>query len=309
LELRHIRYFIAVAEELNFSRAASRLETAQPSLSQQIRQLEDEIGVELFDRTRRQIELTPAGEEFLPEARAIVAQLELATANAREVGRGLRGELRIVYTASAMMSGLPAAIRAYRLGHPEVRISLRAMSLPAVVNALRTRDADVGVALAQRDLSKDGDLVVRSIASVEVMMVVPEGHRLARRSAIAIEEIGQERLILFARQLADIYDVTLRLCRERGFVPSAIQEVDRVETVLGLVAAAEGVSIIPRVYESLGFRGIAYLALNPSTVPFTFVVAKNAAVTSVLANEFADACSRIANESFVAAPARAVPAS
>jgi DNA-binding transcriptional LysR family regulator len=290
LELRHIRYFIAVAEELNFSRAASRLETAQPSLSQQIRHLEDEIGVELFDRTRRQIELTPAGEEFLSQGRAIVAQLELATARAREVGRGLRGELRVVYTASAMMSRLPAAIRAYRVGHPDVRINLRAMSLPAVVNALRTRDADVGVALAQRDLSEDGDLVVRSIASVEVMMVVPEGHRLARRTAIAIEEIGEERLILFARHLADLYDVTLRLCRERGFVPSAIQEVDRVETILGLVAAGEGVSIIPGVYESLGFRGIAYLALNPSPVPFTFIVAKNAAVTSALANDFAAAC-------------------
>lgn len=304
MELRHLRYFVAVAEELNFSRAAARLATAQPSLSQQIRQLEDEIGVELFERSRRQIALTQAGDEFLREARAILAQIDLAVANAREVGRGLRGELRLVYTPSAMMSRLPAAIRAFRSSHPAVRINMRGLSLPAALDALRSRDADVAVALAQRDISDDGEIDVRAVSSLDVRMVVPEGHPLASRGAIAIEEIGTERLILYARQLADLFDITMQLCRERNFVPAAVQEVDRVETVLGLVAAGEGVSIIPRVYETLGFRGISYLELDPSPAPFSFVVVTHAGVHSQLATEFADTCSRVARDATESAGAR-----
>ncbi len=292
MELRHLRYFIAVAEHLNFSRAAEQLQTAQPSLSQQIRALEDEIGVELFDREKkRRIALTPAGREFLSAARAIVAELELGVANAREIGRGLRGELRIAYTMSAMISTLPESIRAYRAGHGDVRISLRAMAPSAILDALVRREADIGVILANPGTAIAPELEARRIDSLRIGVVVPIGHPLAVRRTIAIEEIGAETLILYERTLAGMYDFTMELCRERGFIPARIVEADRVETILGLVAAGEGVSLVPRAYESLGFRGVAYLGLRPNPAPFAVLVIRNTEAKSILAKEFAVTCS------------------
>lgn len=293
LEFRHLRYFIAVAEALNFSRAAEALGTAQPSLSQQIRALEREIGVELFARGKRRIELTAAGKEFLIDARRLVAGLGEAVAHAREAGRGMRGELRVGYTASAMMSSLPAAIRAYRADRPDVRIALRSLEPGLILDALRRRELDVGVLLEQRDRSRLAEIDVRRIGSLALAAVVPEGHRLAHRRAIALEEIGREPLIVFSRRLGDIHEVVLALCRERGFVPARIEEADRVEAILGLVAAGEGVSVVPRVYETLGFRGVAFTALRPAPQPFAMVVARRSGAQSELAAAFATVCERI----------------
>ena len=294
MELRHLRYFIAVAEQLNFSRAAEHLQTAQPSLSQQIRQLEDEVGVEFFDRSKRQIVLTPAGADFLIAARALIAQLDLAVANAREVGRGVRGELRIAYTMSAMISTLPEAIRAYRADHDDVRISLRALAPAEIFGALQRRETDIGVILTNPSAAVASEIEARQIDSLTIGVAIPIGHALAGRGTIAIEEIGAETLILYERTLAGMYDFAMQLCRERGFVPARIVEADRVETILGLVAAGEGVSIVPRAYESLGFRGVAYLALRPSPAPFAVVVMRNKKTQSVLAREFAATCVRLA---------------
>jgi DNA-binding transcriptional LysR family regulator len=294
MEMRHLRYFIAVAEQLNFSRAAEQLQTAQPSLSQQIRQLEDEVGVEFFDRSKRQIALTPAGEEFLIAARALVAQLELAIANVRELGRGVRGELRVGYTMSAMISALPEAIRAYRAGHDQVRLTLRAMAPLEIFDAVLRREVDVGVILTNPTTAVSPEIDVRQIDTMRVSAVVPIDHPLARKRSIAVEEIGSETLILYDRVLAGLYDFAMQICRERGFVPARIVEADRVETILGLVAAGEGVSLVPRAYESLGFRGVAYLALRPNPDPFAVVVVRNKKTQSKLATEFAATCARIA---------------
>jgi DNA-binding transcriptional LysR family regulator len=294
MELRHLRYFVAVADALNFTRAAEALGTAQPSLSQQIRALEAEIGADLFDREKRQIALTPAGEQFLPEVRAMLARLDVAVTHAREAGRGLRGELRIAYTVSAMMSTLPAAIRAYRADHPDVRMTLSTMANLSTLDALRRHEADVGVLLAQRDLNRLTGIEARAIGSLAIGAVFPQGHRLARRRAISIDEIGGETLILYARKLADMHDVVLDMCRERHFVPARIEEVDRIETILGLVAAGEGVSIVPRLYETLHFPGIAYTALKPEPAPFTMIVARAAGGHSALTSAFVDTCERVA---------------
>jgi DNA-binding transcriptional LysR family regulator len=294
IELRHLRYFIAVAEALNFSRAAAALNTAQPSLSQQIRQLEAAVGIDLFDRGKRQIALTSAGVEFLHDARTLVAGLETAVAHAREAGRGMRGELRVAYTVSAMMSTLPAAIRAFRRGHPDVRISLRALPPAELAQTLRRRDADAGVMLAQTALlERAADLAFVRLRSLPIAALVPAGHRLARRRAIALDDIGSETLILFARHLAMIADVVLALCSERGFAPARIEEVERIETILGLVAAGEGVSIVPRLYENLGYPGLRYLGLRPQPAPFTLAVVWSKGSTSALTAGFVAECKRI----------------
>jgi len=295
IELRHLRYFIAVADELNFSRAAAALQTAQPSLSQQIRQLESAIGVSLFDRSKRRIQLTPAGREFLADARGLVSGLDTAVAHAREAGRGMRGELRIAYTVSAMMSTLPAAIRAFRTEHPSVRITLRALAPAELAQTLRRRDADAGVLLAQSAmLDRATDIAFRRLARLPIAVLVPVGHRLARRRTIAIDEIGSDTLIVFARHLATIYDVALAICHDGGFVPARVEEVERVETVLGLVAAGEGVSLVPRLYENLGYPGVTYLTLRPNPEPFAMAVAWSRESTSALTAAFVATCAKIA---------------
>ncbi len=294
MELRHLRYFVAVAEHGSFSRAAAALGTAQPSLSQQVRQLEREIGTELFVRDRRKIALTAAGAAFLAETRALFAQLDTAVTHAREAGRGLRGELRIGYTPSAMMSTLPVAIRAYRLDHPDVRLTLLPLTLDALVTALRRHDIDNAVFPVQPDLRRFSDIDVRRIGTLELGAVVPAGHALARRDAFAIEEIGSETLILYGRDAGDIYDVVVKLCRERDFTPAHIEEINRVETILGLVAAGEGISIVPQVYATLGYRGVAYRSLMPAPEPFALVVAGAANAHSPLGAAFMDAAERAA---------------
>ena len=292
IEFRHLRYFIAVAEHLNFSRAAEALGTAQPSLSQQIRRLEDEVGVELFARDKRQIALTPAGEEFLSEARDLVAQLDSAVGHAREAERGLRGELRIAYTPTAMLCTLPATIREYRNGHPNVRISLDAMPPSAIFDALRKGEVDAGVLLEQGDGVSQPGIEVRRIGTLQTGVAVPASHRLAGRRSIRIEEIGSDTLILYARRLAGVYDAALALCRERGFTPAKIEEADRVESLLGLVAAGEGVTIGPRIYETMQFPGVRHLAITPAPKPFSMIVARNSEIRSTLVREFVATCER-----------------
>jgi DNA-binding transcriptional LysR family regulator len=290
VELRHLRYFIAVAEELSFSKAAEVLRTAQPSLSQQIRQLEDEIGVELFDRQKRQIALTTAGAAFLAEARQIIAQIDTAALHAREAGHGLRGELRVGYSFSAMMWTLPAAIRSYRRNHPNVRLRLRALALGEIIDALRRHDIDAAMFLAQSDLRRFSDVNARGIATLETGAIVPVGHRLAHRPSFAIEELADETLILYARAVGDLYDHVLAQCRARGFTPARIEEVGRVETILGLVAAGEGISLVPRVYQSLGFRDIVYRELSPALEPFAMIVANGRGARNDLSAEFVEHC-------------------
>lgn len=294
MELRHLRYFIAVATELNFSRAAEALATAQPSLSQQIRQLEREIGFDLFDRTGRRIALTAAGVAFLAEARALVAQLETAVARTREAGRGMRGELRIAYTVSAMMAALPAAIRAYRAEHPDVRITLRAVAPFELAGILERRECDVGVLLAHADFGRVMNLDARRIGTFPMCAVFSEAHPLAKRRSIAVGEIGTATLVSFNRRRADFYDAIDAYCRAHEFVPARIEEVDRFEEILGLVAAGEGVSIVPRLYEQFRFPGLAYVALRPAPAPFALLAARSKGRRSVLSTEFFATCERLA---------------
>jgi DNA-binding transcriptional LysR family regulator len=293
VELRHLRYFIAVAEQLNFSRAAEELHTAQPSLSQQIRQLEREIGVELFDREGRRVALTAAGSAFLAEARALVARLNDAVERTRETARGLRGELRIAYAVSAMVSTLPTAIREYRLLHPDVRITLQALDPASVLAALQAHDVDAGVYVTRGNLRRYEEIVVRRIGSMTMAVVLPATHPLAGRRSISLDALAGETLIAFARNLTDMHDVVIDAFRERGVAPARIEDVERMETLLGLVAAGEGVAIVPRVYESFRFEGLRFVGLTPAPKPLAIVAASARRARSPLARDFVDLCERL----------------
>jgi DNA-binding transcriptional LysR family regulator len=293
VELRHLRYFIAVAERLSFSRAAEDLATAQPSLSQQIRQLEADVGVELFEREKRQIALTAAGRELLGDARAIVASVSDAVARARETARGVRGELRIGYATSAMVSTLPSVIHEYRQLQPDVRITLRAMGPIAILAALEAREVDVGVFVADASVRSGPAIVARRVGSLALALAVPTGHPLARRRTVSVRALEAEHLIAYARGLTDMYDTAIGIFRDRGVEPARIVEVDRMETLLGLVAAGEGVAIVPRVYETLGFGGVRYLALSPVAPALAIIAASPRQGRSPLARDFVDLCERL----------------
>jgi len=192
------------------------------------------------------------------------------------------------------MSTLPAAIRAYRADQPNVRITLRATDPAELLPLLRRHDVDVGVFLAVRDLSRASDIDARPIATIELEAIVATGHPLAHRASIRVDELAGATFIVYDRRIADIYDAVVSYCRQQGFTPARLEEVDRVETILGLVAAGEGVAIVPQVYRSLRFGGLAYVPLTPAPDAFTLVVARLQGAPAELTSPFVDTCERLA---------------
>src|SRR5687767_2086529 len=186
MELRHLRYFVAVAEELHFGRAAVRLHVSQPPLSQQIKALEEELGVQLFQRTRRHVELTDAGRALLPEARAALEQAERAQRVAREAGAGARGRLVIGFVTSASYSVLPAAVRALRRAWPSVEVTLREMVPSAQLEALEWREIDVGLLRPPVD---DARVEVEVVLEEPLLVALPARSALARKRGLALGDL------------------------------------------------------------------------------------------------------------------------
>ncbi len=256
MELRHLRYFLAVAEELHFRRAAERLHISQPPLSQQVRALEAELGVVLLERNRRGVALTPAGSVFLAEARVILAAVDTAAESARSVARGAAGRLSIAFVGSAMHSALPAVLRAHRLAFPQVELALRELPTGGQAEALRAGRIDVGVIRPPVD---EPDLTVETIHSEPVVVALPDGHRLAAREQVALGDLLGEGFVLLARrETPGLHDTLLRALAEAGGAPRVVQEVREMQTVVGLVAAGLGVSLVPASVGADAHAGIAY---------------------------------------------------
>jgi DNA-binding transcriptional LysR family regulator len=243
MELRHLRYFVAVAEELHFRRAAERLHVSQPPLSQQIRALEAELGVTLFERNRRRVELTAAGAALLTEARAILAQVDHAVELTQRVARGEAGALAIGFVGSSMYGRLPDVVRAFHAERPAVALRLREFSTGDALEALAGGRIDVGVVRpAQVEPGIEIDVVQRE----EVVAALPEGHRLAERSAIGLADLGGEAFVLLSRREAPgLYGALDAAMSEAGVGPREVQQVSEMRTVLGLVSAGVGVSVVP----------------------------------------------------------------
>lgn len=260
MELRHMRYFVAVAEHLHFGRAAEALITAQPSLSRQIGQLEEELGVRLFDRTNRRVELTEAGRLFLIDARRTLESADASMRHARENADGTRGELRIGFIGGAMLTRLPSILRAYGERFPNVTLIPHAMSSLAHVPALRAGSIDVAWAVNV----PDPDIVSQSAASDPMLAVLPSGHRLEKKRKIALKELTGERLILMSRILAPLlYEQTLAQCIANGYTPHEVVEVqDDMVATLGLVAAGLGVGVAPFPWSVIHVQGLVFRDLT-----------------------------------------------
>jgi DNA-binding transcriptional LysR family regulator len=242
-ELRHLRYFVAVAEELNFSRAARRLRMAQPPLSVAIRQLETELGTELFRRSSREVTLSEAGEVFLARAKRTIAEAEGAVAAAKRAAAGELGSLRIGFSWSARFETLPALGRAFRLERPEVELLTEEVWNSRMADVLRDGTVDVAIALCPEIV---GDLTYEPIRREGVVALLAASHPLAGEQAIHLDELADEEFVLFPRELAPrLYDTLVGLCRQAGFEPTIRRESFHTDWELDVLADVPVVATTP----------------------------------------------------------------
>jgi len=297
MELRHLRYFIAVAEELHFGRAAEQLGISQPPLSQQIQALEEELGVRLFERTNRRVALSEVGRLFLPEARQVLAQLEQAVAVARRAQRGELGELKVGFTSSApFTSTIPRAIRAFRQACPEVYLDLRELSSRGVAEAVHEGRLQVGVLRPLAPLPEE--LVALELFAEPLVVVLPVGHPLAGGAdGVRLAELGEEPFVFFPRSFGTgLYDQLLELARAAGFVPRIVQEASEAMTLIGLVATGLGVTVLPASFSRMRIDGVVCRTLlDPGATTAVWLVRRRDE-DSPLVRRFAELLEREARE-------------
>lgn len=262
MELRHLRYFVAVAEELHFGRAAQVLGISQPPLSQQIQGLEAELGARLFERTNRRVALSEAGRLFLSEARLILAQVDKAADVARRAQLGELGELKVGFTSSAPFnSSIPQAMFAFRQKFPAVHLALHEMNSKQVADALMDESIEVGLL---RPLVLPDNLRAVELFSEPLMAVMRSDHPLAQDSAegIHLAALAAEPFVYFPRNYGSgLHAQLLELARAAGFSPHFSQEAGEVITIVGLVAAGLGVSVLPASFRRMRMDGVVYRTL------------------------------------------------
>jgi DNA-binding transcriptional LysR family regulator len=268
VELRHLRYFLAVAEEGHVTRAAERLGIQQPPLSQQIRALERELDVQLFHRQPRGVELTDAGHALVADARAILALLDRAVATVRRTAQGKRGRIAIGFTSSAPFHPfVPRVIRAFREAYPGVSLTLEESGTVDLVQALRSQRIDA--AFIRSPIVDTPELVVRPLLTEEMIVALPARHRLAVRTGgrggtpLPLQSLAAETFILYRRPSGPgLYDAIISACRRAGFSPHIGQEAPLIVSTLNLVAAGLGVSIVPASLRRQQMDGVVYRRLT-----------------------------------------------
>jgi DNA-binding transcriptional LysR family regulator len=264
LELRHLRYFVAVAEELHFGRAAARLHLAQPPLSQQIRKLEGILGTPLFTRTSRAVKLTSAGEVLLERARRRLHEVQEDLEEARRVGRGEVGSLKVGFIGSGMLTPLPRMLGQYRRRYPNVLLQLHESHTAGVIRGLTTSTLDVGFL---RDGGESASLVVEVLFSEPFVAVLPSGHRRAKQRSVSAAELRDEPFVFFSPTAGSrAYEKSMSLCEEHGFRPEVVQEAPQWLTVLRLVGAGLGVTIAPACVEQVAGTDVVCRGLRGAKV-------------------------------------------
>jgi len=261
MELRHLRYFVTVAEEMNFTRAAGRLHIAQPPLSQQIRQFEDELGVQLFHRTKHRVELSVAGKEVLVEARRTLAQAERVAIVARRSAQGLTGDLNLGFSSAAPHGVLPQIVRAFRARFPEVILKLHELSSEQQLARLEAGTIDVGFIRLPVE-NTPSRIVLEPVSREALILALPKGHALTRLRAVPVRSLANASFIRFPRHVAPgLYDQIDRICGRAGFTPRVVQEALQIPTTISLVAAGLGIAIVPDSIQALYREQVVYRPL------------------------------------------------
>jgi len=262
IELRQLRYFMALAEQLHFGKAAESLHITQPPLSRQIAALEAELGVALFVRHSRAVALTAAGRDFQRHAGAVLAGLEQAVRSARASARGERGELRLSFTMVAAWMLLPELLKAYGAACPEVNLVLNEVLPRDLGPALERGDADLALTFPSPASSS---LCYRALRSEPLCVVLPAGHRLALAAAFDLAALADEPFITFPRQTAPaLHDAVMGCCRAAGFEPRIRLETHLQQTIVNLVAEGLGVSVVPSSMRKMQMPGVAFRTIERS---------------------------------------------
>lgn len=285
MELRHLRYFVAVAEELHFTRAADRLNMAQPPLSQQIRQLESELGVQLFQRTKRQVQLTAAGKNFLKNVYKILIDLDKTCDSAQRAQKGEIGNIVVGFTGTATYDILPKLLQPYRSEFPFVDISVLQLSTTDQIQSLLNGEINIGILCAP---IKNSQLNFEVIHQEPFIIAMPRNHPLASKSGpIEVQEFSKELFIMIPRNSGQIYyDTIINICHNAGFSPNITQEVHELHTSISLVAAGMGVALVPDSIQNLRVRGITYRQLKNSVSTLKTALAWRDDETSPLVHTF-----------------------
>ncbi len=274
MELRYLRYFVTVAERQNFTRAAEELHVAQPAVSQQIKTLEEELGVALLLRTKRSVKLTAAGHAFLHEAKEILAHAELSKQVARRASRGEIGSLSLGCFSSAVSGFLPEVLQAYRRKFSAVRVHLFEMTPEQQMQALARQKIDAGFT---RPLASEFEdtFIQERIYRDRLMIALPSTHPLAKSKLVRLGQLAREDFVLFKRSEAPrLMDQLTRLCASAGFAPRIVSEPPMMQTVLMAVASNLGVSVVPGCVRSFHQSGVVFLPLRPASPPIDLMIVR-----------------------------------
>ena len=260
IELRHLRYFLAVADALHFGKAATQLGMAQPPLSQQIQSLERILGYRLFDRTTRGVRLTKVGRYFADRARGTLAKVGDDVSMARKLGSGQEGVLTIGFSGSIMFTELPKTIGRYRRENPRIELRLRELATGEQIPLLLNGTLDLGIL---RDAAPENGLSIEPLLQERFIAILPAGHRLAGKTSIRPADLQSEAFVLFDRRMGPLaYDRTIACCEADGFRPNIVQDAPQWPTLTRLVAAGLGVSIAPACIGNFSVQEVVYKPLR-----------------------------------------------
>jgi DNA-binding transcriptional LysR family regulator len=283
---------VTLAEELHFGRAAERLHIAQPPLSQQIQQLETELGFQLFHRTKRTVQLTEAGQIFLGEVQQILRQLEQAVQAGRQASRGLRGQVVIGFVSSAAYNVLPTILRTFRTCIPDVNLELHELTTDQQLQWLRDGRIDVGFL---RPPVEEDTFCWEIIFHESLVVALPEVHPLANQSSVSLSSLKNELFILFPRPLAPgLYDSIISFCQQANFSPTVAQEAIQMQTIVSLVAAEMGVAIVPESLQHLQRTGVVYKPMQELTPKVTLAMIWRRENTSATVQRFLEVVREVA---------------
>jgi DNA-binding transcriptional LysR family regulator len=277
MDLRHLRYFLCVAEEMHFGRAASRLGISQPPLSQQIRALEEELGVQLFERTSRRVRLTRAGQLFEPEARKTLAQAERAAQTARKAHRGEIGHLGLgIISSGPFVPKVANALYRFRQAHPNVELTLHELGRDDQIAAAQQDRIDIGIIRGFEPPTLPADFTIDCLLEERMVLALRDDHPLAQREAdLAISDLRGEPLVLYgAAGGAGFNEHFFALCKDAGFQPVVIHEANGLATLLGLIAAGFGASILAQSLVRLHVDNLVYRPLSPSVISRLWMIHK-----------------------------------
>ena len=303
MELRHLRYFVVVAEEQNITRAATRLHVSQPPLSRQIRDLEQELGVALFERSAQAVRLTDAGSAFLGEARAVLHRVDQAVDHVRAVATKCGGELRVGYAPSPTVELLPPALRAFGKALPRVKVTLHDMTGSEMLDGLNNGRLDVAL-IVKPALKAARGLQVETLREYRAGVAVPPGHPFTKRKSVTVKEVAAEPLVAYSRKdYPDYFEMLERLLGKAFKTARVVEECDGAMSLITAIESGRGVSVAAESISCIAGPRIGFVPLSPSPDPLVVCMVWRKGVLNSQTQRFIDTLRKVSSE--VASKARA----